>query len=569
MRAPRRLLASSAFVAVGIAAAAAAALAGDNNSGFHTSQPSMLTTGDRSDVTFKPIATVGETLPGGTVFESVPDGIALRTRGQGRVDVYVNHETSTVPFPYTPSAPTESNSQNDFRNAEVSMLALNQHSAGVLTSERVISSEENFQRFCSNFLAWTEHGFDRAILFTNEEAVDWVNRSGKAWPATIGSPAARQAGLVVAHDVKSGDTRAIWGMGRHNHENTVAIPGFDELVLLSGDDTFTSSPSQSQLYSYIAEDTDAVWNDEGSLWAFVSNDPAYDEYEDFLPGSATSVSGRFIEVPRMIATGVKADGTELMSSDVGFPAPPNDGTWQRDPNGVGVDGPQWVLEYWSKTNGVFRFVRVEDLAYDKRPGMDNVVYIADSGRGTAGASQARRSTNGRIWKMVLDPSDPRTVTSLSIFVEGDDNPVKTLGEVHQPDNLETTPDSLLITEDPGSSQQFTQADAGLPNATTARLWRVPLAGGAMEVVAKVDQSADEGPTDVDATTSRGNLGAWESSGVVDASAAFGPGAFLMTVQAGTLWVDKAPGDDNVAPAGPDFTYKRSGGQLVLIRVPGA
>ena len=91
----------------------------------------------------------------------------------------------------------------------------------------------------------------------------------------------------------------------------------------------------------------------------------------------------------------------------------------------------------------------------------------------------------------------------------------------------------------------------------------------MEVVAKVDQSADEGPTDVDSTTTKGNLGAWESSGVVDASAAFGPGAFLMTVQAGTLWVDKAPGDDNVAPAGPDFTYKRSGGQLVLIRIPGA
>ncbi len=171
--------------------------------------------------------------------------------------------------------------------------------------------------------------------------------------------------------------------------------------------------------------------------------------------------------------------------------------------------------------------------------------------------------------MVLDPNDPRVVTSLSIFVEGDDNPVKTLGEVHQPDNVETTPNSLLITEDPGSSQQFTQAEAGLPNATTARLWRVPLLGGAPEVVAKVDQSADEGPTDVDSTTAKGNLGAWESSGVVDASAAFGPGAFLVTVQAGTLWVEKAPGDDNVAPPGPDFTYKRSGGQLVLVRVPGA
>ena len=308
---------------------------------------------------------------------------------------------------------------------------------------------------------------------------------------------------MVAHDIKSGETRPILGMGRHNHENTVAVPGYDELVLLSGDDTFTNSPSQSQLYSYIAADTDAVWNDEGSLWAFVSDNTAVDEYEDFLPGSAASVAGHFIEVPRLIATGRKADGTEVMSSDVGFPPPPNDGTWQRDPNGIGIDGPQWVLDYWSKTNGVFRFVRVEDIAYDKRPGMDNVVYIADSGRGTAGASQARRSTNGRIWKMVLDPNDPRVVTSLSIFVEGDDNPVKTLGEVHQPDNVETTPNSLLITEDPGSSQQFTQAEAGLPNATTARLWRVPLLGGAPEVVAKVDQSADEGPTDVDSTTAKG------------------------------------------------------------------
>jgi len=121
-------------VAVVVAAVSAAvALAGDNDSGFKTSQPSMLMTGDRSDVTFTPIATVGEMLPGKMRFESIPDGIALRTRGNGRVDVYVNHETSLVPFPYNPTAPTEANSQNDFTNAEVSMLALNQHSAGVLT----------------------------------------------------------------------------------------------------------------------------------------------------------------------------------------------------------------------------------------------------------------------------------------------------------------------------------------------------------------------------------------------------------------------------------------------------
>ena len=41
--------------------------------------------------------------------------------------------------------------------------------------------------------------------------------------------------------------------------------------------------------------------------------------------------------------------------------------------------------------------------------------------------------------MVLDPNDPKKVNSLTVFVEGDDNPVKTPNEIHQPDNLETTP----------------------------------------------------------------------------------------------------------------------------------
>jgi hypothetical protein len=159
------------------------------------------------------------------------------------------------------------------------------------------------------------------------------------------------------------------------------------------------------------------------------------------------------------------------------------------------------------------------------------------------------------------------VTSLTVFVEGDDNPVKTLSEVHQPDNIETTPNGLLLTEDPGSSQQFPVGSSD-PAATTARLWHVPFANpGAAEVVAKVNQSADGGPTDVDGRTA-GNQGAWESSGIVDASKAFGPGAFLIDVQAHTLWVEKAPGDDNNGDGQPDFTYKREGGQLALIRIPG-
>jgi hypothetical protein len=192
--------------------------------------------------------------------------------------------------------------------------------------------------------------------------------------------------------------------------------------------------------------------------------------------------------------------------------------------------------------------------------MGNVVYIADSGRGRTDAQSLDtpfRSTNGRVWTMVLDPSNPTKVTSLTVFAEGDDNPVKTLNEIHQPDNLETTRNGVLVTEDPGSSQQFPVGSTD-PNATTARLWNIPVGNppGA-EVVARVNQSADGGSTDVDGRAP-GNQGAWESTGIVDASNAFGRGAFLINVQAHTLRVERAPGDDNNGDGQPDFTYKREG-----------
>ena len=78
--------------------AASPAGAGDNDPGFKTSQPSMLTP-LAQDSSVTPIMTVGETLGGGYKLESIPDGISLGTRGQGRLDVYLNHETSLVPFP--------------------------------------------------------------------------------------------------------------------------------------------------------------------------------------------------------------------------------------------------------------------------------------------------------------------------------------------------------------------------------------------------------------------------------------------------------------------------------------
>ena len=345
----------------------------------------------------------------------------------------------------------------------VSELRLSQNGGGVLRGRYAIPSEANFQRFCSSFLATAEHGFDRELLFTNEEATDWVFRTGVAVPGPglvpPGTAGAEQAGLVVAYDARADAYKPIYGMGRHNHENSVAIPGYGHPVVLSGDDTFTTNPAQSQLYSYIADDADAVWNDEGDLYGLVLDNAAINDYYDYPMNSTASYSGTFKKI-------AKADAI----------------------------GDQTVLEQASDALNVFQFVRVEDIAYDRTD--ENVVYVADSGRGLAGPTGPGISTNGRIWKLVLDPSDPTKVLSLSILIEGDDAPVKAPGEIHQPDNLETT-----------ASEPARHRGPGLEPAVPVRIDRperddgpdleAHLATGANSVVAKVNQSADEGPTDVD------------------------------------------------------------------------
>ena len=46
---------------------------------------------------------------------------------------------------------------------------LNNETAGILSGEMAIESSQNYQRFCSNFLATRENGFKQPLLFTNED----------------------------------------------------------------------------------------------------------------------------------------------------------------------------------------------------------------------------------------------------------------------------------------------------------------------------------------------------------------------------------------------------------------
>jgi hypothetical protein len=544
-------LAVSAVALVALFSTTAAS--GQNDSGFKTAIPAMLD--GQSGWTTEAIISVGDTLSGGYVFEAIPDGVSIgSTQGQGTVDVLVNHELSLVPFPATRQDPI---------NSSVSRLRLNQHSAGVLKGDYVIPLSAGYQRFCSNFVVDAEHGFDRRILFTNEEARDIVLRQADSWHqpgVALTEPGAEQAGVVVAYDVKSGASKSIYGMGRHNHENSVGIPGYGHPVVLSGDDTFDAPASQ--LYLYSAESGADVWNDEGTLYAFVADNPAINDYGDVTEAMGP-VAGHFIEVPRDIATGKLGgnlgarDVTSLDYPDPDYPTPP-----------TGIpDGPQWVLERWSNLNNAFQFIRIEDTAYDRSN--PRIVYLADTGEPRAlpdpATGRLRRAAsgtvgpfpNGRIFKLMLGPN-PLAGATLDILPGTDFDALgyRNANVVHQPDNLETTTEGLYIQEDPGThnSSSPPAAYGVFPDATNARIWRYALSTGSLGVVAEVNQSV--------AVPLTFPSGTWESSGIVDVSSVFGAGAFLVDVQA-HQW-DQDAGAGNDAPAVP----KRENGQLLLLRAPG-
>jgi hypothetical protein len=442
------------------------------------------------------------------LFEGLPDGIGLAPGpSEGTLNVFVAHEQTTIPFFGTA----------DFQDASVSKLTVDTSTAQVIDASVAIPPDAGYKRFCSASMAGPAEGFSSYTFFTGEEANDITDLvAGAPYGPDPALDPQRQAGYAVILDAETGAFTQVAGMGRLNHENTVALPGFDQIALLTTDDTFTG-PS-AQLYMYLADSESDVWEDKGSLWAFRvtrtdepinPNDPfnGANDYVDIQPGD--DWEGHFIRVPKKIARGLTDEA------------------------------PQAALENWSNENNVFQFIRLEDLAYDKND--PNVVYIADTGRsrvvpdpatgrlvrgpgGTVGLAD-----NGRMFRMEFSPDNPRKVVSFSVLAQGDDPRVKDFVPFVSPDNVDTSANSLMVQEDNDG----------------AKIWRYDLAGGSWSVVATVNDPDGE------------------SSGIVDASYWFGDGAWILDVQGHGLWIDQ----DQPEPGGTIF--KRESGQLLLMVIPGS
>jgi hypothetical protein len=500
-----------------------------------------------SGVSFTPLVNSGEVLFGDT-FEGLPDGIGV-VPGPGAnptyVDMYVNHEQSHVPFGLNAnSVYADGTGINDPHDSSVTRVRVDLATKAVIDMEVVLPGSAGFIRFCSSTIV-TGNGFAHPMLFTNEESNDVLPvPAGATYGADPSVSPNRQAGYTVVLDTVTGEYKPIPGMGRHNHENQVLVPGgWDhKLAFLSGDDTF-SAPG-SQLYMYLANKAADVLSDTGHLYAFrvtavdgakVPPGDAFNGANDYLDLTAgESFSGRFIQVPDDIARGQTAAL------------------------------PQTALENWSNENNVFQFIRVEDIAYD--PDDPRTVYFADTGstvqpdavtgRMKSGGSGQR----GRIFKMVLNEKDPKVVDSLTILADGN----ATASNFIRPDNLAVGHGSIMVQEDnPGS-----------------RLWMYSFASESWTAIAKVDSN----PAD-STTTDPG-----ENSGVIDMSPWLGDGWWALDVQAHqdtntanpTIHPDQfldstfytwdggpVPPGPVIPPGGASYRYHRENGQLLLMYVLGS
>jgi len=188
------------------------------------------------------------------------------------------------------------------------------------------------------------------------------------------------------------------------------------------------------------------------------------------------------------------------------------------------------LEAATQALGAFDFVRIEDAVAD--PAHPGVVYFSDTGAAN------QQTFRGRVYRLTVDPAHPRHA-SLEVVLDGDAG-----DDLFNPDNLGISDAALVI-----------QEDRNYAHSGYNRVLVYDLTSGSLTPVARTD------PRPI-AIRRAGGPGAWESSGVVDASAEFGSGWWLMDVQAGDISVG-VPG-----PSLEPDSAEGEGGQLLLVNIPG-
>ena len=419
----------------------------------------------------------------------IPDGISLRTAGGG-TEVWVNHETARVPFPYNLPAEAVQLSQNDFDNSQLSHLWLDPATAGVLSGDAGDHLGIELPAFLLELPRRSRGGLRSPDPLHQRGDADWMNRTGTPGRRRSARREARD-GAVVAYDPATGEHQHDPGHGPPQSREQRRDPGLQEGRAAVRRRHVHDGPSQSQLYSYIAKDANArLERQRAACTRSCSDHPVLQALRRLRPGQHRRRSaGEFIPVPKLIARGdqpgrhreTRGRGRRRRELGGPYPQPPATAAGSARPGAPTSDRtvPASTARSGSSRTGRSSTasspsLRVEDIAYDKRAGMSNVVYIADSGRGHASASAGSRPLDER--PDLEDGPRPEQPSGRSPRCRSSSRATTAWSRRSTRSTSRTTSRStgngLYITEDPGSSQQFpansTDGDGRRPGSGSTR-----------------------------------------------------------------------------------------------------
>ncbi|MBL3657419.1 phosphatase [Fulvivirga sp. 2943] len=265
------------------------------------------------------------------------------------------------------------------------------------------------------------------------------------------------------------DASAAWiltAMGQWNTENAVVLGKnaySDKTVVLIGDDDSNNSVPSGQLGMYVGNRGDLAG---GKLYGLKVTDTDVTYEMDMEEGKAYNI-----------------EFVELMQKSL------ND------------------LDIEAKDKGVMGFARLEDIDWRKGTAAnEREVYFAVTGRNKPDLLD-KGSRTGRVYKLVMNDSDPTGAGTLTCILDGDkgitDENAKA-ASFHSPDNVLVTENFVYIQEDPNGYAGIKSAADHYPY-----LYQYNINTGELKVVLECDQVTA-------AALGYGNTSSmWELTGMID------------------------------------------------------
>jgi secreted PhoX family phosphatase len=495
--------------------------------------------------TVDPFLTIGEEVKG-YALPGIPDGLGAFALDKDTIRVFTNHEIAPEKaYSYSLDNGTK------LTGARVSFFDLNKNTLKVENAGLAINKILNrkgdevkdaadlefrgLNRLCSaQYVEANQFGDNRGLVddlfFTGEET---------------------SGGTEFVLNPESGTLRAAPWMGRAAWENVTQLDTgtTDKVAFLVGDDR-----EASPLLMYVGE-KDTTKNAEilernglveGKLYAWVPQadleDTSSDEDTDKAPdpagfnGTGNSAKGDWVKLdyyrPDLAGSAKDDNGDGGIQDDLGY-----------DDQGFATQAQQDKLFIDA---GGFQFSRIEDVATNPNDGTQAV--FAASGRGARFAAD-NWGTTYRVDTKFNRSGDPLT-GQIDILYDGDDAGD---GQFKSPDFGLRSPDNLdwadngkiLIQENRATASD---GDFGGTSGEEASVWELDPKTKELTRVAQIDRSAiPAGQSDSEA----GDLGNWESSGILDVSELFGqdPGTrFIFGVQAHSI-EDGVIADENLVQGG--------------------